>query len=295
MSTENSYKMRASTRRTRQAILDVFDEQEPPLTVRQVYYQLTVKGAIPKTEAGYRSTCYHLKHMRLDGTVPYGWLADNARYQLKPDSYPGMAAALDRFRKAYRRDLWAQQPDYVEIWVEKDALAGVISRVTSEFDVPLYVARGYSSMSFLFEAAEGIKAHGKRAFVYHFGDYDPSGVDAAFKIRDGLREHGADIEFERAAVTTEQIDAYQLPTRPTKKRDPRAKTWGDRPSVELDAMPAPLLRQLVQDAIVQHIDADEWRRAQRTERLERETLQTIISNSNFGASTKFGGQMGASR
>lgn len=285
MTPDNGYNVRPETRRIRAAIMQVFSEGGTPQTVRQVYYRLSVMSVVDKTESGYRKTAYHLRNMRLDDTVPYGWIADNARTWYKPRTYRGMASALSIFQQAYRQDLWARQPDYVEIWIEKDALAGVIRPITYRWDVPLYVARGYSSMSFLYEAAESIKSHGKTAYVYHFGDWDPSGVDAAYKIRDGLRDHGADIEFKRVAVTEEQVTPHNLPTRPTKKRDPRAAAWGDKPSVELDAMPAPLLRQLVEDVITRHIEADEWERLQQVERLEKQTLREVISN--FGTGTTF--------
>jgi hypothetical protein len=272
------YQVRKETAIIHKAILLIFDEQGPRLTVRQIYYALTVLGVIPKTEAGYRQTCYHLKSMRQKGILPYGWIADNTRWHIKPTTYTGMDAALERMQEAYRRDLWADQRDYIEIWVEKDALAGVISPITREYDVPLYVARGYGSITFIFEAAEGIRRIGKPTYIYYFSDFDPSGVDAAFKIRDGLREHGALINFERVAVTEEHIIRLNLPTRPTKKSDPRSKKWGDKPSVELDALPAPELRDLVSGCIEQHIDADLLERTKRIEELERETLANVRKN-----------------
>jgi len=271
------YVMRADTLRIRRAILDLFAEQGAPLTVRQVFYALSVRQVIPKSERGYRVTQYHLAQMRRDGSIPYGWIADNTRWQIKSPSYSGLRAALQRTREIYRRDLWADQGVYVEVWVEKDALAGVISRVTDEFGVPLLVARGYSSMTFLYEAAEAIKAIGKPTYVYHFGDYDPSGVNAAEKIQEGLAEHGARVHFERVAVTEEQIEQYSLPSRPTKKGDPRSKKWGHRQSVELDALPAPILRDLVRDCITRHIDVAVWKRTLAIEAEERRTLEMILS------------------
>jgi hypothetical protein len=275
---EHKYRARGKTERVESAILDIFDEMQPRLTVRQIYYSLTVRNVIPKTEAGYRKTCYHLATMRKNGSLPYGWIADNTRWFIRDTTYTGLDAALDRWQQAYRRDLWADQPDYVEIWVEKDALAGVISPITREYDVPLYVARGYGSMTFVYEAAEELKHIDKPTYIYHFGDYDPSGVDAAYKIRDGLIEHGANIHFERMAVTKLQILLWDLPTRETKKKDPRAKAWGDNPSVELDAVPAPKLRDLVRACIEEHIDHDLLRSAKEVERLERASLANIKNN-----------------
>ena len=216
--------------------------------------------------------------MRETGLIPYGWIADNTRWQIKPNTDPSLEDALNYWQHSYRRDLWIDQPDYVEIWVEKDALAGVISPITVEYDVPLYVSRGYSSITFLYEAAEEIKEQYKPAYIYHFGDFDPSGVDAAYKIRDGLIEHGANIHFERVAVTPEQIKAMNLPTRTTKRSDPRAKGWGDSPSVELDALPAPVLRELVRECIERHLDHTTLAMTQLVEQREKETLAEFRKN-----------------
>lgn len=263
------------------AIYSFMEGSESRVTVRQVYYMMTVRGVIPKTEAGYRQVCYQLKNMRLSSRIPFGWIADNTRWSIKPKTYSGLEAALNFWQDAYRRDLWLQQPVYVEIWVEKDALAGVISDITRKYDVPLMVVRGYSSMTFLYECAEEIKRIGKPAYIYHFGDHDPSGVDAAYKVRDGLIEHGADINYERAAVTMDQIEEFNLPTRPTKKTDPRFNNWGDKPSVELDALPPDIFRAEVEQRIIQHIDSEILMRTEITEEQERETLASMHNDLNL--------------
>lgn len=273
-----NYTPRAKTLHTQQAILDIFNEMQSQLTIRQIYYALTVRGAIPKTEAGYRQTCYHLKQMRLNSQIPYGWIADNTRWYIKPNSHGDLSEALELWQSSYRKDLWASQNVYVEIWVEKDALAGVISPVTREFDVPLYVVRGYCSMTFAYEAAELIKAIGKPVYIYHFGDYDPSGVDASNKLKGEIEKHGVKIHFERMAITEEQIKLYNLPTRETKRSDPRARHWGNKPSVELDALPAPILKQLVRSCITRHINAQVWEITQKIERQEQKTLSTVLQN-----------------
>src|SRR3954452_13666185 len=66
--------------RIRAAILDVL-RQDQPMTVRQVFYRLVSAGAIAKTEAEYKTTVVRLLgEMRLDGQVPFGWIADNTRW-----------------------------------------------------------------------------------------------------------------------------------------------------------------------------------------------------------------------
>jgi len=145
---------------------------------------------------------------------------------------------------------------------------------TEVYDVPLMVAKGYASISFLHSAAMAIQARGKPAFIYHFGDLDPSGVDAARDIEHKLRRYapGAEIYFERPAVTRAQVEAWNLPTRPTKQTDTRAKKFGSATSVELDAIPARQLRALVRGCIERHVDQEQLALLRVAEQSERELL-----------------------
>ncbi len=158
--------------------------------------------------------------------------------------------------------------------MEKDALSSVIYPVTAEYDVPLMSARGYASLSFLHEAAECIADLDVPAYIYHFGDHDPSGINAAEKIEKTLRELAPDAEicFERVAVTPEQIRQWDLPSRPTKTTDTRAKKFGSDTSVELDAIEPDLLRDLVRACIERHLDADDLAILQAAEESERKLL-----------------------
>jgi hypothetical protein len=167
-------------------------------------------------------------------------------------------------------------PVQVEVWCEKDALAGVLMEETEVYDVPLMVARGYSSMSFLHSSAKAIEAKAKPAYIYHFGDLDPSGVDAARDIEAKLRRYApdAEIHFERPAVTRQQADEWDLPSRPTKQTDTRAKKWSGT-SVELDAIPAAKLRELVRECINRHVDQQQLEILKVAEASEREFLAKI--------------------
>lgn len=269
-----------------------------PMTVRQVFYQATVRGIVEKSEAGYAKVQTDLVHMRRfdfrfvgsRGTcipecrLPYEWLADNTRWQRKPTTYDSIGEALRNTAKFYRKALWTEVDSYVEIWLEKDALSGVVYPVTDEFDVPLMVARGYASLSFLHSAAEYIERLDCPAYIYHLGDFDPSGVNAGDKIEETLRELAprADIIFERLAVTPTQIRDWRLPTRPTKKSDSRAKTFGAE-SVELDAIEPEQLRQLVRDAIEQHLPPEQFAVLKAAEQSERMQLAGLVGMLDGGA------------
>lgn len=253
-------------------LLDIASEMQP-MTVRQIYYQATVRGVVDKTEAGYVKVQRALVDLRRSGRLPFAWIADNARWQRKPQSWRDPAEALRQTARFYRKALWAEADEYVEVWLEKDALSAVVFDITSEFDVPLMVARGYASLSFLHEAAEAIAAEDRPAHIYHLGDFDPSGVNAAEKIEETLRAYApeAEIHFTRLAVLPWQIEEWRLPTRPTKQTDSRAKGFGDI-SVELDAIDARQLRGIVRDALERHLPAEELAVLKVAEKSERDLL-----------------------
>lgn len=260
-----------------------------PATVRGIFYQVEVAGGVPKSEAGYRAVQRRLVALRDRGDVPYESITDGTRTMRKPQTFDGLGDMLDQQARFYRRTLFDAQDSHVEVWCEKDALTGVLYPVTSEWDVPLMPGRGFGSDTFLHGAASEIvdaAAAGKFASIYYVGDYDPSGVSAgatteaklrrfAAKIAKQLGEDGfdaeCDIDFEWLAVTPAQIEAYDLPTRPTKRSDSRSVGFGDE-SVELDALPPNVLRELVAGAILRHIDPGELERLQLVEAAERETL-----------------------
>jgi hypothetical protein len=269
--------------------LRAITEVEHPMTVRQVFYQAVVEGLIEKTEAEYQSTVARLLlEMRRSGEMPYSWIADNTRWTRKPTTYAGLAAFVDRHQRTYRRDLWAEADVYTEIWLEKEALAGVVIDVTDEFDVPLMVSRGFASESYLYSAADVITdqlvAGKQQAIIYYFGDLDPSGLHISASIERSLRRlceqlcRGFEPEllvFRRVAVNEHHIEHLQLPTRPTKTTGNRhAKKWQDgRPSVELDAIPPKILRRMVRNCIEQHVDRGQLERLRAVEAEEREQIR----------------------
>jgi hypothetical protein len=270
---------KAAIQTIRDAIFELVAEYRP-MTVRQVFYQLVSRGAIEKMEREYKSTvCRLLVDMRREGTLPYGWIADNTRWMRKPDTYGSIEAMLRNCQETYRRALWNDQDCYVEIWLEKEALAGVLVDVTCEWDVPLMVTRGYPSVSYLHAAGEAIAGQERPVYLYYFGDRDPSGVDIDRFVEREIRVHApdADITFERVAVTPEQIDELELPTRPTKKSDSRAPTF-EGESVEVDAIDPDTLREICRGCITRHIDEDQLARTRCVEAAERETLLRITEN-----------------
>ncbi len=264
---------KAEIQRMRDAIYETL-RIDNPQTIRGCFYQLTVNGAIEKTEREYKGTVIRLLvEMRVDGTVPFDWISDNTRWQRKPRTWSNMQQALNNTARTYRRALWDDQEAYVEIWCEKDALAGVLLEETAKWDVPLMVSRGFASITYLHECAQAIAAQGKPAHIYYFGDHDPSGVAIDRAIERRLRQFApdAEIHFDRVAVTPEQIRTWNLPTRPTKKTGTHHKGFKGR-SVEVDSIPAAKLRELVRGCIERHVDQRQLEITRVAERSEKELL-----------------------
>ena len=264
-------------------------EADKPMTVRQVFYRAVVAGLVEKTEGEYQNTVARLLvDMRRSGDLPYHWISDNTRWMRRPAMYSGLADFIARHQRAYRRDLWAKSPTYIEIWCEKEALAGVIYDVTAEYGVPLMVSRGFASESYLYSAAEAITDQlcddgpAYDAAIYYFGDYDRDGFRISAAIEASLRRlcpqllnnwDDDDLLFERMAVDDHQIVLLDLPTRPTKPTATSADWPADRPCVELDAIQPSILRGIVRVCIEQHVDQGQLAALRQIEAAEREQLK----------------------
>ncbi len=249
---------------------------EHPVTLRGVFYRVVSVGAVEKSEAGYRLVGRQLLKLRRAGVVPYSWITGGTRLIRKPRSWSDVETMLEDAAASYRRALWHDQDVQVLLLSEKDAISGVVYPITAAWDVELGIVRGYSSETFAYSVAEGVAATTKTTFVYQLGDHDPSGVDAWRSFEEKVRGFGlgGDAVFERLAVTPAQIELYNLPTRPTKSTDTRSRGFTGE-SVEVDAIPAPALRRIVEEAITQHINPTALDLTSRVEQQERTLLHRI--------------------
>jgi len=261
------------------ALAEIVAEIEPA-TVRQVFYQAVVWGMVPKDESrGYKLVQRRLVKLRETGEVPYGWITDNVRVVRGHNRYDGPDDYAQIAAEFYRRDYWADSPVNVEVWLEKDALAGVlIPVVVEECGLDLHVTRGYASVSYLQSAADYIRRDGRPTHVYLLTDFDPSGLGIADTVASELvrRSYPVEVRVERLAVDRRQIDLWNLPTRPTKASDSRAGAFvrdHGTDSVELDAIPPGALRAVVREAVERHMDPDRLRVMRLAEEQERDLLR----------------------
>jgi len=254
-----------------------------PLTLRGVFYRVVSAGIYPDTSNSYYRQCQQIVlKLRRHGNLPFKWIVDSTRRRLKPSSWSGLADYFDTVEQAYRRDLWARQRDYVEIFCEKDAMAGVIEPVTAEFDVHLNVIRGQVSETFAYNVAEEWRRIEKPIYIYYLGDHDPSGLEIEETLRRKLETFSeCRISWTRLAVTRDQFRRQDLIGFPVKntvsghRRQRYIRSFGNR-CVEVDALEPNEIRTLVKAAIEGHIDEVEWRALQETERLEKQTVRQLV-------------------
>ena len=264
----------------RTAIIDVLQEDHP-MTVRQVFYQLVVRDVIDKTEEQYQGTVIRLlTEMRMDGTVPFAWIVDESRPRTGTRTFNSIADAARDTAKFYRRSALKEAEDYIEIWSEKQALSGIIWDEASTYDVPVLVSKGMPSLTQMYGTAclvhRAAKA-GKATYIYQFGDHDPSGVLIPETLKRRLKQFCSDLRCPaphviRVSLTAEQISEFNLPTRPTKRVGNRHANKFEGDSVELDALPSAELRRLVRASIEEHISPSRLRSLRATEDSERDLL-----------------------
>ena len=279
--TKRTPRTKADVTAIRDAIIEVI-EDDPPMTVRQVFYQLVTRGVIDKTEEQYQGTVIRLMtDMRIDGSLPYDWVVDESRRVRITQTFDSIEHALEQTAQFYRRSALEQSEDYIEVWCEKDALAGSLWDVTSDYDVPLMVSRGMPSITFLHGSALAIQKAaeaGKRTYIYQFGDHDPSGVLIPQTIARRLNEMCERLDCQapivkRVALTEAHIERYRLPTRPTKRDGNRHANGFAGDSVELDALPPRTLRAMARDVIEAHISPAATQALRVAEDSERELLR----------------------
>jgi hypothetical protein len=244
-----------------------------PLTLRQIYYQLVAAGHIENNRNAYSKLSRLLTRARLDGRVSWAAMEDRSRSMLKSggwsDAEDFTDAETENLLTGYRRDLLQSQAVRPEIWIEKDALSRVCHKAAFAYCVPVIVARGFSSVSFLHEARERILRNrdaGQRTRVLYFGDLDPSGwamLPAMMETLCGEMDLGGVVDSVRCGLTPEQVEAYRLPINPDalKDTDSRAAKYREQfgsLAVELDAMRPDDLAALAETAIRENLDLSQF-------------------------------------
>lgn len=268
------------------AICMEYADQGFTLTLRQLYYQFVARDIIPNTMRDYKRLAKLVNDGRLAGLIDWEHVEDRTRNLEALPTWDSPGDILHSAAEGYRHDLWATQDLRIEVWIEKDALAGVIEPVCNLYRVPYFACRGYASASEVWRAAQrfGEYLHARQQIlVLHLGDHDPSGVDMTRDIRERLTEFlnlDADgpVFVERIALNMDQIEERRLPPNPAKLTDTRSQGYIMRygsESWELDALDPGTIHALLEDTIRQHIDWKTWEVELAEESTEKKQIKTF--------------------
>ena len=232
-------------------IIEVLADDHPQ-SVRHVFYRMTnprLTVPVPKTNKGYRQVQTRCLKLRRDGAIPYGWISDATRRGYHVATFDGPADFISQMSGLYRAQLWTDVQPHVEIWTESRSIAGVLEAEAKRLAVSLYAAGGFTSATLAYEAACEIDRKGRdEAVVIYIGDYDPAGVLIDRSIEAELRKHlVTPLTFRRLGINSDQIELYDLPSKPRKLGDRRSAEVTE--TVEAEAMPAATMRQIVVEAI----------------------------------------------
>jgi len=267
-------------------IIAEYAAQGYDLTLRQLYYQFVSRDYIPNNQKAYNRLGDIVSKGRRAGMIDWNAIIDRTRNLQRESTWDRPADIVKAVAEQFMYDRWEKQSTYVECWFEKDALMGVFERIATEFRVPYFSCRGYTSDSEVWAAARRLRQqstlHGKEIVILHFGDHDPSGLDMTRDIGDRLRLFGAkDIDVRRLALNMDQVEQYEPPPNPAKLTDSRfeqyAAEFGDE-SWELDALDPTTLHDLVRAELETIIDDDQWQEDTEREETAREELTLISDN-----------------
>lgn len=309
------------------AILQDFGSQGFDLTARQIYYQFVANKWFPSdrtwtqipgtnkwrrdpngtvnAEPNYKWLCDIISDGRMAGRIDWSSVVDRTRRVNRMPTWDTPAELMEDATAQFANDLWASQPYYVEVWVEKEALAGVVERPSREHRCPFFSCRGYASQSAMWGAAQRlgrIMRDGRKVRILYLGDHDPSGVDMTRDIRERLElflatDYFADdkdvdsseawqfvddfFSVERIALTMEQVRMYDPPPDPAKLSDSRARAYieryGER-AWELDALSPAVLAGLIEEAVDRVLDHDAWDEAESVESEHQRKLDLVVNN-----------------
>ncbi len=290
-------------------VIQRFADMGYDLTLRQLYYQFVGHDLFPddrlwtraatgrwvrdtggtkNADPNYKWLGGILDDGRMAGVVDWDSIVDRTRNLGQNNHWENPQALLNWAAKGYGFDTWKNQPERVEVWVEKEAMQGVIARPAREWDVAWFCCRGYVSKSALWRASNRLHQHqqaGQDLTIIYLGDHDPSGLDIDRVVSETVDIMGVTVHLERIALNWDQVQQYKPPPNPTKLTDSRAKKYIPEFGYEcweLDALDPRVLNDLIDDAIRSHCDQGLLDTQHQKREDEREQIRELARNFSEG-------------
>lgn len=268
------------------SICDEYAAEGYRMTLRQLYYQLVSRDIIANNQKEYAKLSSILVKGRMAGRVDWDIIEDRIRTPFIPYYVNNIRGAVDDTIDQYRLDRMEDQDVYIELWVEKDALSGVLRPITSYYHINLMVNRGYSSCSAMYYSAKRFKRamdDSKECHLLYLGDHDPSGLDMVRDIGARLLEFEAEVKVDHLGLTSAQVRKYNPPPNPVKFTDSRAdgyiKLFG-KTSWEVDALNPKTLNTIIKGSINDLVDLDLFKAKVEREETDKEILRSFAKKVN---------------
>jgi hypothetical protein len=280
------------------SIIEEYAGQGFVLTLRQLYYQLVSRDLIENKQTEYKRVGSIVNDARLAGLIDWRAIEDRTRNLEELSHWENPAAIVQTCAEQFHVDMWANQKYRPEVWIEKDALVGVIDAVCKELDVPYFSCRGYTSQSEMWVGAmrlrHWLKQDSQKNFttlhdslrrqtpvIFHFGDHDPSGKDMTRDIVERLQLFMGGLKVERLALNMDQIEEYKPPPNPAKTTDSRYRAYimefGEK-SWELDALEPKVIASLIRKSVRRLANKARWKEKEVERSKGREVLSKIAEN-----------------
>jgi hypothetical protein len=264
-------------------IIDEYEDAGYDLTLRQLYYQFVARDIIPNNDKEYKRLGDIVSNARLNGLIDWNAIIDRTRYLRNNPHWDSPRDIIEACASQFKIDLRETQNDYVEVWIEKDALIGIVESVCSPLDVSCFSCRGYVSQSAMWRAARRLisKEISHDTHILHLGDHDPSGIDMSRDIKERLHMFGSKVEVHRIALNMDQVKAQSPPPNPAKITDSRCDSYIKRfgtKSWELDALEPSFLDNLITGRINSFTDQEEFELQQDIQEEHRQTIMRIANN-----------------
>lgn len=268
------------------AIIKDYTAQGYILTLRQLYYQFVAQDLIPNNEKQYKRLGRLVTQAREAGVMDWEAIEDNGRTAYARRINENAQSVVRGVESGLKYDHWARQDHYIEVWVEKQALEGVIKRPCSKLHVTHMACKGYLSASEAWRAGlrfQDALMDGKKPILIHLADHDPSGLDMTKDNTNRIRIFAEDkgIEVRRIALNMNQVEQYKPPPNPAKITDSRyagyKKEFGES-SWELDALEPKVLDSIITDTINEYRDMDIWGEVATQQEVARRPLAALSKN-----------------
>lgn len=266
---------------TANTIISEYAGQGFDLTLRQLYYQFVARDILTNSDKNYKYLGNVINHGRLAGLIDWEAIIDRTRNLIQNAHWNSPSHIISACAKQFQINKWETQDNRPEVWIEKDALIGVIERVCRANDVAFFSCRGYTSQSEMWGAAQrlrGYEKEGQSPHIIHLGDHDPSGKDMTRDIEDRMQLFGVDLTMHRIALNMDQIKKYNPPPNPAKITDSRARNYikeFGQSSWELDALEPSVLEKLIEKKILSLRNDKRWKDQLKIEATYKERLSDV--------------------